>query len=73
MRRRSLNVRLATPITSYDSRKGSDFQSVVIAPYERHGRVMLPPGTIVYGWIVESKGVGLGVKRERAMLKACLP
>jgi hypothetical protein len=68
-RQRSLSVRLATSITSYDSREGSEFNGVVIAPYERHGLVMLPPGTIVHGWIDESKGVGLGVKRERATIK----
>jgi hypothetical protein len=69
VRRRSLNVRLSTSITSYDSREGSDFQSVVIAPYERQGRVMLPQGTIVYGTVLQSKGVGLGLKRERATLR----
>jgi hypothetical protein len=56
-------------ITSYDSREGSQFQGVVIAPYERGGRVFLPSGTIVYGSILNSKGVGLGIKRERASLR----
>jgi hypothetical protein len=69
VRQRSLSLRLATPITSYDSKESSAFRSVVIAPYERDGRVMLPPGTIVYGSVLQRKGVGLGLKRERATLK----
>ena len=69
-RQRSLNLRLTTAITSYDSREGSQFQGVVIAPYERGGRVFLPSGTIVYGSILSSKGVGLGIKPEPKFLKA---
>jgi hypothetical protein len=68
-RQRSLSLRLTTPITSYDSKENSAFQGVVIAPYEREGRVMLPPATIVYGSVVQRKGVGLGLKRERATLR----
>jgi hypothetical protein len=30
---------------------------------------LLPPGTIVHGWIVRSQGVGLGIKRERATMR----
>jgi LssY-like putative type I secretion system component LssY len=68
-RQRSLNLRLTTAITSYHSRAGSQFQGVVIAPYERDGQVYLPPGTIVHGSILKSNGVGLGIKRERASLR----
>ena len=73
VRQRSCNLRLTTAITSYDSREGSRFQSVVIAPYERDGRVFLSIRALLcIGSILSSKGVGLGLKRERASLQTCL-
>lgn len=61
-------LRLRTPLTSYSSPRGSTFQSVVIAPYEVDGRVMLPAGTVVTGAVRGSKKVGIGIVRERAAL-----
>ncbi len=65
----AMNVRLTTPLTSYDSQKGSEFRCVVIAPYVVDGRVVLPQGTTVIGTVRQSKGVGLGIKRERAIIQ----
>ncbi|HYI97921.1 MAG TPA: LssY C-terminal domain-containing protein, partial [Bryobacteraceae bacterium] len=65
----ALNVRLTTPLTSYDSAKGSEFRCVVIAPYVVDGRVVLPLGTTVIGTVRQTKGVGLGIKRERASIQ----
>ena len=65
----AMNVRLTTPLTSYDSQKGSEFRCVVIAPYVVDGRVVLPQGTTVIGTVRQSKGVGLGIKRERASIQ----
>lgn len=64
-----LSVRLKTTLTSYKSLPGSSFLGVVTAPYLDRGRVLLPPGTTVYGTIRESKSVGLGFARERASLE----
>jgi hypothetical protein len=63
-----VEVRLLTPLSSETSAPGSEFQSVVIAPYERDGRVLLPSGTILLGSILRRKSVGLGVLHERASL-----
>jgi hypothetical protein len=65
----TLKVRLQTPLTSYSSHPGSRFQSVVIAPYETGGRVVMPPGTIVYGIVHRARAVGLGLIHERAWLE----
>src|SRR4051794_40400029 len=54
----SLNVRLTTPLTSYDSAAGSEFEAVVIAPYMRQGRLLLPPGTTVFGTVTKTRPVG---------------
>jgi hypothetical protein len=64
----SLHVRLTTPLTSYGSAAGSEFQAVVIAPYVRQGRVVVPQGTIVFGTVKKARNVGLGLFRERASI-----
>jgi hypothetical protein len=63
-----LRLRLQTPLTSYDSGTGDRFRAVVIAPYERDGRVLLPSGTIVFGAVRRAKAVQMGIVRERASL-----
>jgi hypothetical protein len=63
-----VELRLKTPLTSYDSPRGSWFECVVIAPYEVDGRVILPAGTIVTGQVRAAKKVGVGVVHERAAL-----
>ncbi len=64
----SLNLRLTTTLTSYDSKVGSEFRAVVIAPYELNGELVLPSGTVVLGSVRRVKGIGLGIVRERASL-----
>jgi len=64
----SLNVRLTTPLTSYNSEVGSEFRAVVIAPYVRHGRVLLPQHTVVFGTVAKTRPVGMAVVRERATI-----
>lgn len=64
-----LKVRLLTPLTSYDSEPGSEFQSVVIAPYIVEDRMLLPPGTLVLGTVQQTKEVGIGIVRERASIR----
>jgi hypothetical protein len=65
----TLKVRLQTPLTSYSSNPGSQFQSVVIAPYESGGRILMPPGTLVFGTVRRTTAVGLGLIHERASLE----
>lgn len=63
-----LHVRLTSHLTSYQSKAGSEFTAVVIAPYIRDHRVLLPQGSIVSGRIKSARHVGLGVFRERASI-----
>lgn len=65
----TLKLRLQTPLTSYSSHPGFRFQSVVIAPYELGGRIVLPPGTLVHGTVRRARAVGLGLIHERAWLE----
>ena len=62
-------MRLTTPLTSYGSKPGSGFTSVVISSRADHGRVFLPPGTIVWGEVRKRKAVGMGIRHERASLE----
>ncbi len=65
----SIELRLTTPLTSYGSKPGSGFESVVISSRADHGRVFLPPGTIVRGEVRKRKAVGMGIRHERASLE----
>src|SRR3954447_17602747 len=69
VRQSSLKVRLLNALTSYDSQNGSEFRSVVIAPYMRHHRVILPPGTIVLGTVHKARQIGIGMVHERATIE----
>lgn len=65
----NIEVRLSTPLTSYDSEAGTTFRGTVVAPFMRDGKVLMPPGTIVKGVVAKATRVGLGVLRERASLE----
>lgn len=64
----NIEVRLATPLTSYDSEAGTPFRAVVIAPFMRDGKVLMPPGTVVLGHVTHVARVGMGMLRERASM-----
>lgn len=64
----TLFLRLLTPISTRDSRPGSGFAATVTRPFLVDGAAAVPVGAQVYGTVVESRGVGLGLKRERARL-----
>ena len=69
-----MELRLTTPLTSYGSKAGSAFESVVVSSRavssgETLGRVFLPPGTIVRGEVRKSQAVGMGIRHERASLE----
>jgi hypothetical protein len=64
----TLEVRLKTHLTSYESKKGSRFECVVIKALEIDGRVVVPPGTKVLGTVRRASSVGIGLLRERARL-----
>ena len=63
------HIRLLTPLSSIGSRCGSEFQAVVIAPFQRLGRVLMPQGTVVSGKVTSRKSVGMGFVHERASLR----
>ena len=65
----SVELRLTTPLTSYGSKPGTGFQSVVISSRQDSGHVFLPPGTIVHGAVRKQRTVGLGIVHERAGLE----
>ena len=65
----SVELRLTTPLTSYGSKPGTGFESVVVSSRADNGRVFLPPGTIVRGEVRKRKAVGMGIRHERASLE----
>ncbi|HEY3738464.1 MAG TPA: LssY C-terminal domain-containing protein [Bryobacteraceae bacterium] len=65
----SVELRLTTPLTSYSSKPGSGFESVVVSSRNDKGRIFLPPGTIVRGEVRKRKSVGWGIRHERASLE----
>lgn len=63
-----LEIRLISPLTSYGMARGAPFQSVITAPVNVDGRLVLPAGTMVHGTVRQSVGVGIGLVHERASL-----
>src|SRR5262249_11879234 len=63
-----VEVRLMTPLTSYGMTPGTFFRSVVTAPIEINGHLVLPQGTIVHGTVKRAVPVGMGLVHERATL-----
>ncbi len=64
-----LEVRLQTKISSKASKTGDPVRAVVIAPLEKDGEIIIPSHTLVTGKITKVRGVGLGLRRERAILE----
>ena len=65
----TLQVRLDTPLTSYDSPAGTAFTATVISPLETGGRLVIPQGSLVYGTVTRASAVGFGLIHERAKLE----
>jgi hypothetical protein len=63
-----LKARLETYLTSYTSKRGFEFQAVVIAPYKQNGRIVIPRDSQVIGVVRRATRVGLGLRHERARL-----
>ena len=63
-----LEIRLMSPLTSYGMAPGAPFQSVITAPVNVEGRLVLPAGTVVHGSVRRAVGVGIGLVHERATL-----
>jgi len=64
----NLEVRLLTPLTSY-LRPGSPFQAKVIGCLQAGCEPVLPVGSVVKGSVRATHSVGLGIRRERALLE----
>lgn len=62
-----MQLRLAMPLASY-SPPGSAFAARVLGPVANGGAALLPPDTIVRGTVDKALSVGIGVRRERALL-----
>jgi len=52
-----LEIRLISPLTSYGMARGAPFRSVITAPVNVDGRLVLPAGTLVHGTVRRSVGV----------------
>ncbi len=65
----SIELRLTTPLTSYGSKPGTGFESIVVSSRADQGRQFLPPGTIVRGEVRKRTAVGMGIRHERASLE----
>lgn len=63
-----LEVRLKTPLTSYDTKPGTPFECVVLRPLVSNNVVVIPQGAIVQGHVGRVTTVGLGIRHERAAL-----
>lgn len=65
----TMEIRLENHLTSFATRAGTAFRSVVVSPLELHGRILAPQGAIVHGVVRRSNSVGLGLRRERASME----
>jgi hypothetical protein len=63
-----LEVRLTAPLSSYATPAGTEFRAVVTSRFRLNGRVLLVPGTTVFGVVRTATTVGLGIIHERAGL-----
>jgi len=63
-----LEVRLKTPLTSYNTKTGTPFECVVLRPWVADNAVVIPQGAIVHGHVGRVTSVGLGVRHESARM-----
>lgn len=63
-----LQIRLRQAVSSYSSKAGTPITALVIAPVEREGKVVIPMGSTLSGYVREARRVGLGFSRETALL-----
>jgi hypothetical protein len=64
-----VTVRLLSPLSSYSSKPGDEFQAIVVAPVEQDGRMLMPRNSIVYGRVAKTTKVGRGFIHERASMQ----
>ncbi|WP_321476578.1 LssY C-terminal domain-containing protein [uncultured Paludibaculum sp.] len=65
----TVTVRLLSPLSSFSSRPGDEFQAIVVAPMESRGQVLVPRNSIVYGRVTKKRKVGRGFIHERATMQ----
>jgi len=65
----TMEIRLENHLTSFATKPGTAFRSVVITPLEIRGKILAPQGTIVHGVVRRADSVGLGLRRERAKIE----
>jgi len=63
-----VQLRLTTPLTSFNSKVGDSFECVVLSPWVYNERVVIPEGATVRGHVGKVTSVGLGIRHERARL-----
>lgn len=67
-RPRRYQARLLDPVGS-ESVAGSTFTARIVGPLNRQRPGALPPGTLLHGKVRRAESIGLGFKRERALLE----
>lgn len=65
---RSYQVRLMGPLGS-ESREGSGFLGRIVGPLGKHRPGELPRNTLIRGRVRKARPVGLGIRREQAILE----
>jgi hypothetical protein len=64
---RFYQARLTTPLASHHE-VGTPFTARIVGPMRTLRDRQLPAGTLLYGTIRDAKSIGIGLRRERAML-----
>lgn len=67
-RPRYYQARLLTPLSSH-SLIGERFSAQIVGPLSRRQPGWLPPGARLTGAVVDARSVGIGIRRERALLE----
>lgn len=63
-----LHIRLATPVGTYASAKGTPVRAFLIAPVIRNGVTLLPAGATLSGEVKSVRKVGMGLLHETSSL-----
>lgn len=67
----TLEARLSNPTGSRISHRGDPVEATIIAPVFMHGRLIIPQGAILSGFVASVQRVGLGVKHTVAHIAYC--
>lgn len=65
----TLDVRILTPLTSLlSATQDQSVEAMTIQPLIRDGQILMPAHSLLHGKVRRARGVGIGLRRERASL-----